>query len=96
MTSRKVFISFLGTGFYDEVVYGSKLTEPIFKIASIGNMLGLRVPKFILIMGNLSNDIAQQRRIEDMKKELDVADVFSLADFGTKRDPFTTIIKSLK
>lgn len=78
------------------IIKGSKLTDPIYKIASIGNMLGLRVPKYIIIMGNLSDDLAQKHRIEDMKRELGVTDVFSMADFNTERDPFKVIINSLK
>lgn len=77
-------------------IKGTKLTNPIYKIASIGNMLGLRVPKYIIILGNLSKDVSQKRRLEDMKRELGVTDVFSMSDFNTERDPFKVIINSLK
>lgn len=77
-------------------IKGPKLTDPIYKIASIGNRLGLRVPKYIIILGNLSNSLSQKRRIDDMKKDLGVTDVFSMTDFNTERDPFKVIINALK
>ena len=78
------------------IVRGPKLTNAFYKIASIGNKFGLRIPKYIIILGELSGDPAQNKRIEDLKKELGITDVFSLADFGTVNDPFKLILNTFK
>jgi len=64
-----------------ELFASSVVSEPMFKLNSLTQQLGLKIKTFVAILGNFTRNINARNRIEDLKKQLKISNVFFTEDF---------------